>query len=381
MPEVASKPPLFDLEPGAREGEFLLNMGPQHPSTHGVLRLVLRMEGEVIRDVFPVIGYLHRNHEKIMESRPYSSFVMFSDRLDYLASMNMNLGYAVAVERLCGHELPERAEFIRVIMAELNRVASHLVWFGTFGLDLGAWTPLLFGFRERERILDLFEMASGARLTYSYIQPGGVSQDLPEGFVEKAREVVAYIRPKLDEYDTLLGDNVIFRKRVEGIGALDADTAIALGITGPLLRASGVRWDLRRDDPYSVYDRFDFEIPTGTTGDCHDRYLVRMTEMRQSLNIIEQALDALPEGPVQGKVPRMIKAPAGAEIYTRTESPRGEYGIYLVSDGKPKPWRLKVRAPSFSNLLAAAPTSRGLKIADLVAIVGSLDIVMGEVDR
>ncbi|MBN1475876.1 NADH-quinone oxidoreductase subunit D [Candidatus Sumerlaeota bacterium] len=381
MTEITHIPPPLGLEPGAHEGEFLINMGPQHPSTHGVLRLVLRMEGEVIRGVWPVIGYLHRNHEKIAESRPYSAFTMFSDRLDYLASMNMNLGYAIAVERLCGFEVPERAEHIRVIMAELNRIASHLVWFGTYGLDLGAWTPMLFGFREREQIIDLFEMACGARLTYSYIIPGGVTEDLPDGFVERARAFLRMMPAKLREYDDLLGDNVIFRRRVEGIAPLDTETAVALGVTGPLLRATGLRWDLRRDAPYSIYDRFDFEIPTGTTGDCMDRYTVRMTEIRESLRIIEQALDALPDGPIQGKVPRVIRAPKDAEIYDRTESPRGEYGIYIVSDGKPQPWRLKVRAPSFSNLMSVAPTSIGLKIADLVAIVGSIDIVMGEVDR
>lgn len=371
----------LDLEAGPREGEFYVNMGPQHPSTHGVLRLMLRMDGEVIREVIPHIGYLHRNHEKIAESRPYPQYIMFSDRLDYLASMNMNLGYCVAVERLCGIEVPERADFLRVIMAEFNRFASHLVWFGTYGLDIGAWTPMLFAFRERERIVDLFEAVCGARLTYSYMRIGGVAEDLPGGWIAKARETVAYLWPKLDEYDALLGHNVIFEKRTQGIGGLSPDQAIALGVTGPVLRSTGVRWDLRRDEPYSVYHRLDFEIPVGTTGDCHDRYLVRLAEMRQSLRIIEQALDMLPEGPIVAKVPKVLKPPKDAEVYVRTESPRGEYGVYLVSDGSANPHRLKIRAPSFSNLLCVAPTSIGLKIADLVAIVGSVDIVMGEVDR
>ena len=360
-------------------------MGPQHPATHAVLRLMLRLDGEIVREAVPHIGYLHRCAEKIGESIAYTQYVPFTDRLDYLGSMNNNLGYCMAVEKLLGIQVPERAEYIRVIMAELNRIASHLVAFGTYGADVGAVTPFLYGFRERERIIDLFESACGARLTYNYIRIGGVAQDVPEGFVEKTREFIKYFKPKIGEYNRLLSENPIFVKRTAGIGVLPAELAVNYGVTGPSLRGSGVKRDLRKDMPYSVYHQFDFEVVEGKglkgkTGDCWDRYMVRIREMEESLKIIEQALDALPAGEVSTKLLRVLKCPTG-EVYVRTESPRGELGFYIISDSSTKPYRLKIRAPSFSNLSAISELCRGVLVADAVAILGSIDIVLGEVDR
>ncbi|MCX7918936.1 MAG: NADH-quinone oxidoreductase subunit D [bacterium] len=360
--------------------EFEVNMGPQHPSTHGVLRLLLKLDGEVIKQVTPYIGYLHRNHEKIAENRTYTMYVPYSDRLDYLASMNMNMGYCMAVEKLAGIQVPERAEYIRVIMCELNRIASHLVWLGTYALDLGAWTPLLYCFREREKIIDLFEMTCGARLTYNYFRIGGVRFDLPQGFIEHAQKCIAYCRSRIKEYEDLLSDNVIFVNRTKGIGILPKDMAINYGVTGPNLRASGVKWDLRKNEPYSIYPRFNFNIPTGETGDCYDRYKVRIDEMRESLKIVEQALENIPDGEIMAKVPRVIRPPVG-ELYFRTEAPRGEIGFYIISDGTPKPYRLKIRSACFSNLSVLPEIAKGWKVADIVAIGGSLDMVMGELDR
>jgi NADH-quinone oxidoreductase subunit D len=360
--------------------EFLINMGPQHPSTHGVLRLMLRLDGEVVVDGVPHVGYLHRNHEKIAESRTYAQYVMFSDRLDYIAAMNNNLGYVTAVEKLAGIGATPRAEYIRVIMAELNRIASHLVWLGTYGLDLGAWTPMLYCFREREKIIDLFEMTCGARLTYTYMRIGGVSHDLPAGFEDKLKEFLLYFKPKIKDYEDLLTDNVIFVRRTRDVGILQPDIAIDYGVTGPSLRGSGVKWDLRKNEPYSVYDKFEFDIPVGQNGDCWDRYKVRIEEMKQSIRILEQAVDTIPQGEIQVKVPRAFKPPAG-EVYYRTETPRGELGFYIVSDGTTNPYRLKIRAPSFSNLSVLPEIVRGWKVADIVAILGSLDIVLGEIDR
>lgn len=369
-----------------RSEEMVLNMGPQHPSTHGVLRLELVVDGEIVIDVIPHIGYLHRCFEKHSEAMAnYQQVIPYCDRMDYLASMNMDWAYALAVERLLGIKVPERVEYIRVIMAELQRIASHLIALGTYGLDVGAFTPFLLMFRDREMILDLFEMTCGARLLYNYIWIGGVSHDLPPEFVPRTREFCKYFRPNLKEFNDLLTYNEIFIRRTANVGILPADVAVAYACSGPMLRGSGVRWDLRRNDPYSIYDRFEFDVPVGkgevgTLGDCWDRFMVRVREMEQSLNIIEQALDKLPEGEVSSAIPKRIRPDAG-DVYVRSESPRGEIGFYVVSDGTASPYRIKARSPAFVNLSVVPEICRGYMIADIVAIVGSVDIVLGEVDR
>ncbi len=383
MPDMRTEE---EHEVGMQTEEMLLNMGPQHPSTHGVLRLLLRMDGEVVHDIVPYVGYLHRSKEKIGESVTYQQFIPYTDRLDYLASMNMNFGFVLAVEKMLGLEIPERAEYIRVIMAELNRIASHLVSWGTFGLDMGAFTPFMYGFREREKIIDVFEKTCGARLTYNYMRIGGVSRDLPNGLEKEIRDFLDYFEPRIPEYHDLLSYNRIFVERTANVGVLPLDLAVAYGVTGPCLRASGLKWDCRVDDPYSIYDRFDFEIPVGsgemgTTGDAWDRYMVRIREMQQSARIVRQALDSLPSGDILGKVPKSIKTPKDAELYFRTEAPKGELGFYIISNGKAIPERLKIRSPSFSNLSVLQEIGRGSMVADLVAIVASLDIVLGEIDR
>lgn len=361
--------------------EFEVSFGPQHPSTHGVLRLQLTLDGEVVVDCAPHIGYLHRDFEKICENRTYTQVIPYTDRLDYLGAMNNNFGYCLTVEKLLGITVPERAEYIRVIMAELNRIASHLLAIGTFVQDLGAFgTPLLYCFREREKIVDVFEMTCGNRLTYNYYRIGGVSADIPEGFIEKVKDFIKYFRPKLKDYEDLMTSNAILLVRTKGIGILSKEKAMDYALSGPNLRASGVKFDLRKEEPYSIYSRFQFDIPAQTTGDAWDRYRVRMDEMEQSLKIIEQAIDNIPPGDFIAKVPKILKAPAG-EIYFRTESPRGELGFYLVSDGSNRPYRLKCRAPSFSNLAVIPELARGMKVADVIAILGSLDIVLGEIDR
>jgi NADH-quinone oxidoreductase subunit D len=369
-----------------RRDEMVINMGPQHPSTHGVLRLELIVDGEIVVDVIPHIGYLHRCFEKHSEHMTnYQQVIPYCDRLDYLASMNMDWAYALAVEKLSGITVPERVEYIRVIMGELQRIASHLIAIGTYGLDVGAFTPFLLTFADRERILDLFEMTCGARLLYNYIWVGGVSHDLPPGFVDKARAFCKHYRPHIKELNDLLTYNEIFIKRTANVGVLPADVAINYACSGPMLRGSGVNFDLRRDDPYSIYDRFQWNVETGkgemgTVGDCWDRYMVRVREMEQSLNIIEQALDKIPEGDVQSAVPKKIRPNAG-DVYVRSESPRGEIGFYVVSDGSVSPYRVKARSPAFVNLSVTPEICRGYMIADVVAIVGSIDIVLGEVDR
>jgi len=359
---------------------MILNMGPQHPSTHGVLRLQLTLDGEVVLDCKPVIGYLHRGVEKIGEARTYPQILPYTDRLDYLSSASNNLAYVQAVEKLMGVEVPERAKYLRVILLELNRIASHLMFVATFANDLAATTVFLYGLREREPIMDMFEMWTGARLTQSAMRVGGLGWDIPDGFVAKAREYCVFLPPRLDEYDRLLSGNRIFRVRTEGIGILPPEEAIDCGCSGPTLRGSGVKYDLRRDEPYEVYDQLDYDVITASTCDCMGRYLVRMAEMRQSLRIIEQCLDRLPEGDVIAKVPRAIRPQAG-EAYGRVESPRGDFGCWVVSDGGPQPARVRFRAPSFYNLAALPRMLRGWKIGDVVAILGSIDIVLGEVDR
>jgi len=365
--------------------EMLINMGPQHPSTHGVLRLVLRTDGEMVRELVPHIGYLHRCAEKLGENLPPAQFIPYTDRLDYLSAMNNNLAYALAIEQLAGIEVPERAAYIRVIMAELNRIASHLVTFGCFGMDMGAWTAFLYAFREREYILDLFEATCGARLTYSYITIGGVRHDLPDGFVDKCREFLDYFEPKIDDYNGLVSYNHIFVKRTANVGPISGSEAIAWGLSGPVLRASGVKWDLRKVRPYSLYDRFEFDVPVGegakgTVGDSWDRYFVRILEMVQSVRIIRQALDQLPDGEIRAKLPRTLKLPPG-EVYFEAENPRGQLGFYIESDGSAIPYRVKARGPSFCNLSIASHVCRECLVADIPAILGSIDVVMGEVDR
>ncbi len=366
--------------------EMVLNIGPQHPSTHGVLRLRVKTDGEIVSEITPVIGYLHRCFEKHCENLPYEQIVPYTDRCDYIASMNSNFGYVVAVEELMGIQVPEKVEYIRVIMAELNRIASHLLALGTYGLDIGATTPFLYMFRDRERILDLFEMACGARLLYNYMWVGGVSHDLPVGFVEATFKFLDDFEPEIDEYNNLLTYNKIFVERTADIGILPPDIAVSFGVTGPNLRASGVNWDLRKNDPYSIYDRFDFNVPLGegtrgTLGDCWDRFWVRVIEMRESVKIIRQALQQLPkEGNVHEALPKKIRPPKGS-IYRRTESPRGDLGFYIMSDGSNKPYRLKMRSPAFTALSVLDEIARGWMISDVLAVLGSLDIVLGEIDR
>jgi len=361
--------------------EFSVSFGPQHPSTHGVLHLYLTLDGEVVVNCVPHIGYLHRDFEKICENKTYPQIIPYTDRLDYIAAMNNNFAYCMCVEKLMSVIVPERAQYIRVIIAELNRIGSHLLAIGTFAQDLGAFgTPLLYCFREREKIIDIFEAACGNRLTYNYYRIGGVSADIPENFAQKVNDFIAYLKPKLDEYHRLITCNAIFLIRTKGVGILSKEKAINYSVSGPNLRASGIKFDLRKDEPYSIYERFEFDVPSEENGDCWDRYNVRMREMRESLKIIEQAIGKIPAGEFCAKVSRIIKPPAG-EIYFRSESPRGELGFYLISDGTTKPYRLKCRAPSFSNLSVIHELVKGFKVADAVAILGSLDIVLGEIDR
>ncbi len=369
-----------------RSDEMIINMGPQHPSTHGVLRLEIVVDGEIIVDVIPHIGYLHRCFEKHAEHMTnYQQVIPYADRMDYVASMNNDLAYALAVERLMKIEVPERVEYIRVIMAELQRIASHLIAVGTFGIDSGAFTPFLYAFRDRELILDLFEMTCGARLLYNYIWVGGVSHDLPPNFVDKTKEFCAYFKPRIKEFNDLLTFNEIFVKRTANVGVLPKDVAINFASSGPMLRGSGVDWDLRRDDPYSVYHKFEWGVEVGkgevgAVGDCWDRHIVRMREMEQSVRIIEQAIASIPEGNVQSAIPKRIR-PDHGEAYVRTETPRGELGFYVISDGTGSPYRIKARSPAFVNLSVLPEIARGAMLADLVLIVGSVDIVLGEVDR
>ncbi len=360
---------------------FVINMGPVHPSTHGVFRMRMTLDGEVVLDVEPVFGYLHRGIEKLAEERPWGGVIPLTDRLDYIASMSNNFAYVTAVEKLAGIVVPERAEYIRVIMAELQRIGAHLVAVGSFLNECGAYmTPILYMLREREKIVDLFDMVSGQRLLYNYMRIGGVSQDLPDEFMPALRKLIPHLRDRFDEYDRLIVANEIFLARVKGIGILDAETAINIGASGPVLRAAGVSWDLRKQDPYSVYDRFDFDIPTGTTSDCFDRYRVRMEEMRQSVRIVEQAVDQIPDGPVIADIPQLIRPPAG-EVYAHIEAPKGELGFHLVSDGGIAPYRCHIRAPSLINRPALREMLGGWQRQDVIVIVGSIDITMGEVDR
>ena len=359
---------------------LFLNMGPQHPSTHGVLRLMLTISGEVIVKAMPDIGYLHRGVEKLLETRTYAQGVVLTDRLDYCSAMPNNLVFCLAAEKLLGAEIPARAQALRVIMCELNRIASHLVFFGTYGIDIGAFTPFLYAFREREMILDLYEMCCGARLTYNYVRPGGVAADIDEAWIAACREFLDFFKPRLDEYDTLLSFNPIFLVRTQKIGLISPKTAVAWGLSGPNLRGSGVNYDVRKSEPYCGYERYDFVVPLGKTGSCWDRYFCRVQEMRQSVRIIEAALAKLPSGEIMAKVPKVLRLPAG-EAYAHVEASRGDLGVYLVSDNGLAPYRLHFRAPCFINLAILQEILVGKKVADVVAVLGSLDIVLGEVDR
>jgi len=360
---------------------FVLNIGPVHPSTHGVFRMRTTLDGEVIVELEPVFGYLHRGIEKLAEERTYTGVIPLTDRLDYLASMSNNLAYVLAVEKLAGISVPERAQYIRVLLAELQRIASHLIAIGAFLNDCGAYfTPFLYMFREREKIVDLLEMVSGQRLLYNYMRVGGFAQDIPDEFLPALAKFVNQMPRFINEYDRLLAENEILLVRAKGVGILPKELAINIGASGPVLRASGVKWDIRKVDPYSIYDRFDFEIPTGSAGDCYDRYRVRVEEMRQSLRIIKQAMGQIPSGAVRSEVPHLIRPPAG-EAYAHIEAPKGELGFYLVSDNSIAPYRCHIRAPSLINLTALREMIVGWKIQDAIIIFGSIDITMGEVDR
>lgn len=382
-----------------------LNMGPQHPSTHGVLRLVLELDGEVITKITPHIGYLHRGIEKLSEHRTYHQILPLTDRLDYLAPMSNNLGYILAVEKLMAVEVPERAETIRIIMAELTRLESHLVWIACHALDIGAMTVFIYAFRERETVMEIYELISGARMTSNYFRVGGLSQDVPDDFVKKVSDFIDVMPGYLDQYEGLLTTNPIWLKRTVGNGVISAEDAIDLGLTGPALRGSGVDWDLRRDNPYSGYEKYQFKVPMGENCDTFDRYKVRLIEMREACKIVRQALDRLKPGPVLADCPQVcyppkesvynsieglihhfkiasegFPAPEG-EVYQGVEAPKGELGFYIVSDGGNKPHRLRIRPPSFVNLQSIEKMSVGFMIADLVAVIGTLDIVLGEIDR
>ena len=360
--------------------ELIINMGPQHPATHGVLRVILKLDGEKVLGTECVIGYLHRGVEKIAEHRTYTMFNPYVDRMDYVAAVSNGLGYCEAVEKLMGIEAPPRANYIRVILTELNRLASHMLWLGTHALDIGAITPLFYTFRDREEILKIFEKYCGARLTTHAFRIGGCLYETYDGFEQDVTKFLKFVAPKIDEYEELLTTNRIWVERTKKVGFITADDCKALGVTGPVLRASGVKWDLRKAQPYAAYKEFDFDIPIGTNGDTYDRYLVRMQEMRQSLRIIEQAVGKIPEGPIMAKVPKVIK-PAPGEIYHSIEAPKGELGYFIVSDGSTQPYRIRVRPPSFVNLQALDQMVRGQLVADVIAVIGTLDIVLGEVDR
>jgi len=367
--------------------EMLVNMGPQHPATHGVLRVVLRTDGEMVLEAVPHIGYLHRCAEKIGENVAPYQYIPYTDRMDYLAGMNNNLAYAMAVEKLTGMEVSKRAQYIRIIFAELNRIASHLVSMGAYGLDMGAFTPFLYAFREREMILDMFEATCGARLTYSYITIGGLSHDLPDRFIDVCSEFLDYFEPKIKEYNDLLSYNHIFIKRTGNVGVISAEEAIQWGLSGPCLRGSGVRWDMRKVQPLGGYDEFEFDIPVGdgrmgTLGDCWDRYFVKILEMEQSVRIVRQALARLPgaAGDFKNKAGKSVKLPED-EVYMEIECPRGQLGFFVVGDGSAIPYRVKARGPSFCNLSILTHIAHDCLLADVPAIIGSIDIVMGEVDR
>ncbi|MDI7261757.1 MAG: NADH dehydrogenase (quinone) subunit D [Thermodesulfobacteriota bacterium] len=382
-----------------------INMGPQHPATHGVLRLVLELDGEVIIKATPHLGHLHRGIEKLAESKTYHQSIPFTDRLDYTNAMGNNLAYVLAVEKLLGIEIPKRAQYLRVMMAELQRIAAHLIWLGTHAMDIGAWTPLLYTFREREMVLRMFEEVAGGRLTPTYLRIGGVSKDLPDGIEEKIKSFVQALPGRIKEYETLLTKNIIWLKRTKEVGVISKEDAISFGVTGPTLRGSGVKYDVRKAFPYSSYEQFNFDIPIGSVGDVYDRYTVRLREMEWSNSIVEQALERLPKGPIIANDPRItlppkddvtrdiaslirqfkivsegFRPPVG-EVYASVEASKGELGFYIVSDGSNRPSRFRIRTPSFANLSALPKMIKGGLIADVISAIGSIDIVLGEIDR
>ena len=373
--------PQIGQVPNAEPVEMLLNMGPQHPSTHGVFRMVLWVDGEKIVDLEPHIGYLHRGSEKLCEGEQYNQVITLFDRMDYIANFNNEMAYCMAVEKLMGLEVPERAEYARVILCELNRIASHLLFVATMGLDAGAMTPSMFCFRGRERIQALFEAVSGARMMHNYFRIGGLKEDLPDNFKQLVNDLLPLISGDIEESDKLLTFNEIFLARLKDVGVMSAEDAIDFGFTGPCLRASGVNYDLRKVQPYSVYDRFDFDVPLGLDGDSWDRHYVRVQEMYESMRIVRQALEQMPEGNVASSLGRRLVRPPKGEVFMRAENPRGDFGVYLVSDGTDKPYRVKIRPPSFCNLSAIKHLLKGIWVADSVVVLGSLDIVLGEVDR
>ncbi|NOT79822.1 MAG: NADH-quinone oxidoreductase subunit D [Bacteriovoracaceae bacterium] len=362
-----------------------LNMGPQHPATHGVLRVEIKTDSEIVVEAIPHIGYLHRCFEKHAENLDYRGVIPFVDRMDYLGAMNMEWGYALTIEKMLGTEVPKRAEYIRILVAELQRIASHLLFFGTYAIDLGAFTPFLYAFQDREQILRIFEELSGARLLYNYIWIGGVWNDINDSQLARVKTFCDEFELNLKKYHDLVGHNKIFIGRTANVGILTPEQCYDYGATGPVLRGSGVKWDLRRKKPYGLYEKFDFDVPVGTgvkgtVGDCWDRYEVRVLEMFESIKIIRQVLEGIEEGPVMGKVPKIIKVPAG-EIYLKTECPRGELGYHLISDGGKTPYRLKIKSSCFTHVSMLPEMAPGQMVADLVATIGSIDIVLGEVDR
>jgi NADH-quinone oxidoreductase subunit D len=406
MTETAGTPILEAPQAlGSQDQHMVLNMGPQHPSMHGVLRLVVEIDGEIVVRLYPEIGYLHTGIEKTCEAKFYQQVVPLTDRIDYLSPMANNLCYCLAVEKLLQLEIPEKAQWIRVLLTELTRLNSHLVWLGTHAMDIGALTVFLYCFREREDILRIFEAVSGQRMMTSYFRIGGLSMEPPLDLFDRVQSFVNIFPEKIDEYSNLLTGNPIFRNRLMGVGFLSADDAIALGVTGPNMRGSGIDFDLRRDMPYSSYEKFQFNVPVATAGDCWARYEVRLAEMRESVKIIQQALDGMPEGPIKADAPKIVLpdrekmktqmealihhfkivtegfgVPAG-EVYQAIESPRGQMGYYVVSDGTAKPYRVHMRNPSFATLQAIETMCKGRMLADVVAVVGSIDIVLGEIDR
>jgi NADH-quinone oxidoreductase subunit D len=364
------------------EAELItLNLGPQHPSTHGVFRLIMQLQGETVISSIPVMGYLHRSSEKLGEVRTYVQGTVLTDRMDYLSPVTTNWAYALAIERLTGLVVPERAEYLRVITGELSRIQSHLVAIGTFGMDVGTYgTPLLYALREREAVLDLLSLPTGVRMNPSYIRYGGVARDAPPEFFPQLERFLRMFPSKVDEYEAILTSNEVFQNRTVNVGMIPPEVARAYSVTGPIARASGIDYDVRRAEPYSIYDRFDWDVPVRYNGDCFDRYMIRVQEMRQSTRILQQALDSIPEGDIRAKLPKVLKPPKG-EAYARIESPKGEIGFYLISDGTANPYRYNVRPPSFVNLTCLSQIAVGHKLADAVVILGSFDIVMGEVDR
>jgi len=364
-----------------RTQEYILNFGPQHPATHGVFQVILTLDGEKIVKAEPVCGYLHRGIEKLAESRTYTQVIPYTDRMDYLAAMLQNLGYVQAVEKLMGIEVPERAEYLRVISGELSRLTSHVLATGVYALDIGGFTGFLLCFREREKMMDLLEELTGSRMTLSYARIGGVADDVTEGWLDRLDKLMDEMPGYIEEYNGLITGNEIFQARTKFVGKLTPETCINYSLSGPVLRASGVNYDLRKAMPYGIYDRFDFEVPLGTNGDCFDRFYCRILEMEQSVRIIKQAIEQIKEidGPIMAKVPKVLKPPKG-EVYQEIESSKGIIGYYIVSDGTNKPYRMHVRRPSFINLGYLDEMLRGYLVADVVAILGSIDIVLGEVD-